>query len=127
MGGFAFAGDEQAEVFAALGEVADWEQGFMLSQSFVISADFGVHRLEALAEDTAFADAALASVGDILDLAVAVHVLRAEVAAAEDIVHQALKSRVVQFMAFNRFKCPYSIRSAEITDAEQGQRLRESP
>ena len=31
VGGFAFAGEEQAEVFAALGEIADWEQGFMIS------------------------------------------------------------------------------------------------
>lgn len=99
----------------------------MLAERFLIRADFGVHRLEALAEDSTLADVALAAVGDILNLAVAVHIFGAEVAAAEDVVHQALEGRVVQFVALHGLQCPNSVRSAEVADAEQGQRLCEAP
>ena len=58
----------------------------MLTEGLIIPADFIIHRLEALAEDSVFTYGTLAAVGDIFDLAVAVHIFCAEVAYAEDVV-----------------------------------------
>ena len=99
----------------------------MFSYSLVISSDFIVHSFKALMKDTALTDGAFAAIRNILDLAIAIHVFRAEVAAAEDVVHQALEGLVVQFMALHSLQCPNSVRSAEITDAEQGERLCKTP
>ena len=54
----------------------------MFADDFVVGADLLVRRSESLTEDSAGADRMLSPVGDILDLAVAVHILGAEVTAA---------------------------------------------
>ena len=62
----------------------------MLFDRFVIRVHFLVQGFEPLLDDAVGVDGALATIGDILDLAITVHILKAEVTAAEDIVHQAL-------------------------------------
>ena len=73
----------------------------MTTEGFVIPANLIIHCFDTLTENTALADSTFAAVGDILDLTVTVHVLCPKVPAAENIVHQALKGRIIYFTAFD--------------------------